>query len=144
MSRSTRYVPANDQQEITLPQPQEMLTAAQTASGVYGANFFKAKMTLPGYELIIFRGSQGQYEVESDWNGIWTPMSIMLINPWSFPIYVAAASDDPLSTGIPFPPETSLRVPLAGQRGSLILAVQEADLAGNDAIVHLFRYATPD
>lgn len=142
MARGTTYVPDRDARPITLPQPQTSQAAAMAAS-LNAAAYYAAQMTQPDHQLIIFRGSQGLYEVEDDWTGIWTPMSIQLVNPWSFPVYVAAAGADPIATGIPFPPQTSLRVPLTGQQGSLVLAVQESDLTNNDAIVHLFRYATP-
>lgn len=142
MPRDLSYVPARGDRPITLPQPAESAAAA-LGTAAAAAAYFAAEMTQPAYSLIIFRGSQSQYEVEDDWNGIFTPMSIQLINPWSFPVYIAPAGADPLSTGIPFPPQTSLRVPMAGQQGSFTLAVNESDLTDNDAIVHLFRYATP-
>ena len=142
MPRNPSYVPARNDREITLPQPHEMQVAADLAANMHGAAYFAAAMTPPDYQQIIFRGSESLYEVQSDWNGVWTPLSIMLINPWTFPIYVAA-NGDAIANGIPFPPETSLRVPLMGQLGSFVLAVKPTDLAANDAIVHLFRYATP-
>ena len=142
MTRFTTYVPA-ELPELTLPRPEEMAQAAQIAGGVHGARFFRAQMTQPAYSQIIFRGSQGQYEVDDQWTGIWTPMSIKLVNPYAFPIYVAA-NGDPTGNGFPFPPEATLRVPFAGQGGSFVLAVNESDLTDNDAIVHLFRYATPE
>lgn len=141
MTRFTKYTPP-DLSELTLPQPEEFAGSAELAANMHGAAFFRAEMTPPDYSMVIFKGSQGLYEVQDDWTGIWAPLSIMLINPWSFPIYVAATGD-PIGNGIPFPPETSLRVPLAGQQGSFVLGVNESDLTDNDAIVHLFRYATP-
>lgn len=143
MPRNPPYVPARDNREITLPEPHVMQTAADMAANMRGAAFFAAKMQPAYYSTPTFRGSIGQYEVNDDWEQPWTPLSIMLVNPWTFPIYVAATGD-PIANGLPFPPQTSLRVPLPGMLGSLVLAVNESDLTTNDAIVHLFRYATPD
>lgn len=87
-------------------------------------------------------------QVEDVWTGSWRPMSIILQNPASFPIYITDNGPATLASGAtPIPPgwaSPPVRLPLAGFNGNFTIGVDPDDLASltDTLLVYLYRFPT--
>jgi hypothetical protein len=124
------------------PRSKELRDALGTAADASGATFFESKLVQPTKTRVVLDGSQDIYTVDAPWEGDYTVQSLTLVNPYLFPIYVVE-NGDPLM-GIPFPPQAITRLPLSGNNGSFVVGAAQSDLASDEAIVWLFRWALPD
>jgi hypothetical protein len=98
----------------------------------------------PVWKQIIFNAQTGLV-FNYPWSQSWTPMSLQLVNPNNFPVYVAPSGPDPVANGVAFPPLTALRIPLSAASGVTVgLNSADVNLTLFQYLVHLFFYPTAD
>jgi hypothetical protein len=137
------FQPAHNQQPARL-HPDDMHKLVDHISNVASATYFQSKLIQPDWRQLVFTESTGP-AIADPWFGSWSPQSIIVYTPSDVTVWAAATGSDPTTNGFPFAGGGVLtRVPISGNRGSLVLGLTEADFAGVPIDVHLFRFPTVD
>jgi hypothetical protein len=118
--------------------------ALGVAHDLSAVTYYQRKLIQPVWKQIIFNAQTGLV-FNYPWSQAWTPMSLQLVNPNDFPVYVAPSGPDPVGNGVAFPPLTGMRIPLSATAGVTVgLNATDVNLTLFQYLVHLFFYPTAD